>query len=696
MRRFFTKCSFIVAVIFLTYIFVIAAGSVFTQKVFAAEGTHRLVHINLNGELIPTPPAGDMPPIIVGNRTMVPVRHVFEALGAVVDFHEAMQRVIIVFEGNLILLHIGDYNFFFNDTVHSMDIAPQLIGGRTMVPVAFVASTMGFNIRWDDATSTVFLTSAPTADNNTSGWNFDDNPDFSGISVDNSDPIEGESNIQTQIYGITWNESRTQFTISARSNISAVDWHMMADGRLVIDIVNARPALPGVFAINNGFITTIRTGHNIVDGNDVTRVVFDLNATVTYRITMSADRRHIIVTFEPNEITNIAFSTANGIESITITGSTMPIVDVFYLFNPNRLVIDIANARLDFNGAVPANGTLVNALRQAQFDPTTTRIVADLSGAVSHTIEQDITAGTTTIHISRPTHQNIYYDGQSGRITLVRPAGLDIANILEFDQYLQRRYSFILPGDFEHHFGYGTFLVRDGGINNIEIITQNGLTTIAFNTNSIKAFLVEYSAAHIYITPVNPRQKYDFIVIIDPGHGGAQPGAVHHGFRESDLVLDVALMVMEMLNRDGLVKAYTTRYTDVTVPNSQRSAIANDIGDIFISIHFNAFNGIVTGTETLYSIHAEEAGLSLNSRQLAQILQDDMIAELGLNNRGLWTRNDLPMLRDTKIPSALVEIAFMDTLSEAQLIHQPEYRRRAAEAIVRSIYRVMEIYTPPR
>ena len=695
MRKVFVRSG----VFTLIYIIFFAMGGKLSYDAHASE-IGRLVHINLNGEVLPTPAADDMPPVIIGNRTMVPVRHVFEAMGAVVDFHPAMQRVIIIFEGNLILLHLGDYNFFFNDTVLPMDVAPQIINGRTMVPVAFIAHTMGFDVDWDDATSTVFLTT-PQPPDVTNGQVNEVNGDehsIANMSVDNSDPIEGQSNLETQIYNLAWNESRTQFTISARRNISALDWHMLSDGRLVLDVINARPtSLAGVTSINNGFMTTIRTAHNIIDGNNVARIVFDLTSNVVYRIALSADRRHIIVSFEANKVTNISFSVQNGLESLTITGNTVPITDVFYLGNPSRLVVDIAHARLNFDGIVPVLGaTLVDAIWYAQFDAATTRVVLGLNQAVSHRIEENIADGTVTIHISQPTHRNILHDEETGMVTLVRPVGMDMSNVFQFDQYHQRRHSFILPGDFEDHFGYGNLHIRDGSINHIEILTQNGFTTIAFNTETIKTYIVEYSATHIYILPVNPRQIYDFIVIIDPGHGGAQPGAVHHGFRESDLVLDVAMMVMEILNRDGIVKAYITRYSDVTTPNSQRSAMANDVGDIFVSIHFNAFNGIVTGTETLYSIHTAEAELDFNSRDLARILQDDMIEEFGLNNRGLWTRNDLPMLRDTMVPSALIEIAFMDNLAEIQPFHQPEYRRRAAEAIVRSIYRTMEVFSPPR
>ena len=252
----------------------------------------------------------------------------------------------------------------------------------------------------------------------------------------------------------------------------------------------------------------------------------------------------------------------------------------------------------------------------------------------------------------------------------------------------------MLPGDFSDHFGYGEFIIRARSLNMVEILTENNLTTFIFNTTQIMAYDITEDETHIFIRPIHPRERYPFIVLIDPGHGGTAPGATHHGMRESDINLDTANMVMEILAADGIVRAYTTRYTDVTVANSDRAEMANQLADIFVSIHYNAANGRAHGTETLYFVTDAEEGRSFNSRHLAQIIQNQLIAELGSVDRGLRDRPGIIVLNQTRIPSVLVEVGFMDNPEEAARIADPAYRRRAAEAIVRGIYEAMEVYAP--
>ena len=681
----------------------------------------RPITLNLDGEILPE---ADMPPIILDNRTFVPVRHVLEAMGAVVDFHGEHQRIMIAFGDSMIVMHIGQYYFNLDDAVLYMDVAPQIINDRTLVPVSFIANALGFEVYWENETATVYLTApqAPAADypedtppegngddahhNDGNGLivpeAYDGDINFLSLSLDMSPgPIIPETNIQTSVHHVSWNDDRTQFAITAAGRISWADWQMLEDGRLIVDIHNAAADFDiRTHTINNGFISTIRTGQNVFEGVNVARVVFDLTTPVAYSITISEDRQHILVTFEQNTITYISFANTldaqgQARESITISGSTAPAVDVFVLFDPLRLVIDIPNAVLDFDGELNGEGQFVTDMRYSQFDENTVRIVADLSRHPAFTVQ--LAGNTATIHITEPTFRNIHYNVETGTVEFVKPDtefGFDINQILEFEHYLERRYRFVLPGDFSNHFGYGEFIIRHNSIRMVEISTENGMTTFTFNTTQIMAYDITEDEAHIFIRPIHPRQRYSFIVVIDPGHGGAAPGAVHHGMREADINLDTALMVLEMLQADGIVRAYMTRYTDVTVANSARAEMANQVADIFVSIHYNAAHGRAQGTETLYFVTEAEAGRSFNSRSLARIVQDQLIAELGSVDRGLRNRPGIIVLNQTRIPAILVEVGFMDNPEEAARIADPAFRRRAAEAIVRGIYEAMEVYAP--
>ncbi|MCL2235202.1 MAG: N-acetylmuramoyl-L-alanine amidase family protein [Defluviitaleaceae bacterium] len=682
----------------------------------------RIVNLVLNGNALPE---FDMPSFIVENRTFVPVRHVFEAMDADVDFQPEQQRITIAHNQSTIIMHVGDNQFRHDNTMLTMDVAPQIINDRTMVPVSFVAAAIGFDVGWDNDTSTVFLTyngngyngsndepstDTPTDDYSQNDAHYDDldeaqqpeqvepRPNLAHLSIDNSAPISMESNGLTTVNSITWNEHRNQFTITATGRITDVDWYMHEDGRLRVDVLNGRANFsPSTHSINNEFLGLVRTGQNYIHGHSVARVVFDTTTPVIYRVALSYDRRHVVVTFEPKEILNIGFASTyfhNNMETITIRGSVMPQTDIFFLSNPRRLVIDMPNARMATEGDL-VGGHLAQSVRLGQFDSHTARVVVDLSQNVSFRINQDYYNATVEITLTDPTYRNIYFNEETDTIGLRRPNGLDTNQIQRIDEYLQGRYIFVLPGDFSGFFGYGTFMVRQGALDSVEIVTNGGETRLIFNTNRIRAFTLEYTFDSMFMRHVNPREVHPFVVMLDPGHGGRDPGAPHHGMRESDIVLDVALRAYEILNRDGLVQVYLTRGSDVTVANAHRAAMANDVADIFVSVHVNAANRVATGTETLYAIHENEP-TDFNSRDLSRIFQANMVEAFGSNDRGVRYRPRIIVLNSTRIPAALLELEFLDTPLGAQLFSDDNFLQLAAVTIVESIYETMNIWTPPR
>ena len=102
----------------------------------------------------------DTPPQIINARTMVPMRAVFEALGAYVEWNEEAESIIAHTEGgDIIKLIIGSADIYINDNIYTMDIAPQIIDDRTLVPVRFVAVAMGYEVSWDEYERTVLIIS---------------------------------------------------------------------------------------------------------------------------------------------------------------------------------------------------------------------------------------------------------------------------------------------------------------------------------------------------------------------------------------------------------------------------------------------------------------------------------------------------------------------------------------------------------
>lgn len=178
-------------------------------------------------------------------------------------------------------------------------------------------------------------------------------------------------------------------------------------------------------------------------------------------------------------------------------------------------------------------------------------------------------------------------------------------------------------------------------------------------------------------------------IVIDPGHGGTDPGGVGNGLQEKNIVLDVALRFRSLLNADttntsggGSWVTLMTRTTDVFVSLSSRTSFSNNQdADRFMSIHANAFGDPAAhGTETF---SFSDTGTGANLRNLVQA---EMIAAWGLTNRGNKVAN-FAVLRDTVAPAELHELAFITNTIDVLKLGSSTERQKAAVAHLRAIQR---------
>ena len=144
-------------------------------------------------------------------------------------------------------------------------------------------------------------------------------------------------------------------------------------------------------------------------------------------------------------------------------------------------------------------------------------------------------------------------------------------------------------------------------------------------------------------------------IVIDPGHGGSDSGAVYEGRREKDDNLRLALAVGEILENNGADVVYT-RTNDVYNTPFEKAMMGNNANaDYFISFHRNATPtpNSSTGIETLVFRKGSEA------ENIAESINAEL-TELGFNNRGVIERPNLVVLRRTRMPAVLVETGFID------------------------------------
>lgn len=111
------------------------------------------VSIEINGKKV----TDDQPPVIEEGRTLVPIRHVVEALGAKVNWQSASKTVDISLNDMSVNLYIGSTETLVNGKPIIIDVPAKIINGRTMVPIRFVAETFGAEVVWNEETKTVYV-----------------------------------------------------------------------------------------------------------------------------------------------------------------------------------------------------------------------------------------------------------------------------------------------------------------------------------------------------------------------------------------------------------------------------------------------------------------------------------------------------------------------------------------------------------
>jgi N-acetylmuramoyl-L-alanine amidase len=210
-------------------------------------------------------------------------------------------------------------------------------------------------------------------------------------------------------------------------------------------------------------------------------------------------------------------------------------------------------------------------------------------------------------------------------------------------------------------------------------------------------------------------------IVIDPGHGGHDPGVLGKGLNEATLVLDVALRLEKLLQKEPGVEVVLTRRTDVYVPLEERTEIANrQSADLFLSIHANASrNAAAKGIETFFlsfasspeaeAVAAREnsastrdmhqlpdliKAITLNnkldeSRDLAGMVQESLITNLRKSNKEIRSRGvkkaPFVVLIGAAMPSVLTEISFVSNRQELSLLKTPAYKQKIAESLYNAV-----------
>lgn len=367
---------------------------------------------------------------------------------------------------------------------------------------------------------------------------------------------------------------------------------------------------------------------------------------------------------------------------ITIESSDELKFKYFTLTDPNRLVVDIQGATLnqvlkDISSKVLENDPYIKTARVGQFDANTTRIVLDLKTPISPQV-------FTLKPIAEFKHRLVVdlYPRMSSMYAETDPL------MLLLEDYNKGKIS------------------QDGTDKNTPIV--------------VKPPVEKPPTKPVFV------KKNSFIVVLDPGHGGEDPGAVGpSGIKEKDIVLKIARETKKFLDEQGNIKTYLTRNEDVFIPLSVRVAKARKLkADLFISIHADAFSTPNPKGSSVFALSRKGATSSAASFLARTQNEADLIGGVKVKTGDVYldqtildltqtatTNNSLKLgkqvlkelgrvntlhkaqveqagfavLKAPDIPSILVETAFISNPTEEALLRSPAFQRKIAKALASGI-----------
>ncbi len=453
--------------------------------------------------------------------------------------------------------------------------------------------------------------------------------------------------------------------------------------KILIDIRPIRILLLGlavVFSLNAGTVTfASKTFNTVIYGGEQAVTLAEFASKTNSKFTWVAEKKKAVLKYNGHDY---VFTAMNRTVIVDKTAVHIPKLigwDGVNLFIPVSMLKSIFN--LKPSQLKPTDGVKIEKIILSGSDPTTIKILA--SGPVSCDV----------------------IENSASSVTLKLPVGSIPKSIVAS--------GLIKEASLRNNNNHTTITLK---MTKDVVVTPKGIT------NGIKVTFV--SKAKTTTTPAvqvaASVAKKKLVIVIDPGHGGKDPGALgRKGTKEAAMALDVAKRLQALLKAQGH-KVYMTRTSDKYVSLKSRTKFANSKkADLFISIHFNANNSNApSGIETYFlGMHrltyaknvalrenaslkydigenAYDPNATLNdiiatlltnrfqkeSEELAAYIQQKSAAQTKFKDRGL-NQAGFYVLKGCSMPAVLVECGFLTNPTEEKKIRQPAYRQKIASGV---------------
>jgi len=580
------------------------------------------------------PVAFPVPPEVHDGVLLAPVSPLAAAFGASVSRDAASRSVMITSAAGLsVRVTPGDAGATVGLSRMPLPVPPALRGEILLVPAAAVLKALGAFVKVDEATGAVEATS--------------------------------------QVTDVAWHRDNGSLVvkITATGPVVAEPRVLEAPDRLAVDLVHAVSQLSGAgIEIGDPQIVGLRDAQFQVRPY-VTRIVFDLTHPLPYKVTTDPGGVTIVLRETPAEPAGPPAAAPEP--SGPPPQAAPPLVSVAAQPGPAGAPPEpVPEHRAGIASTVSVEPSLPASPAVSGPEPMARPSVPEF------------TDGPDAFHV-----RSVTYDVQNGQGQLTIHASQPMTYLVRRFVYPDRL-AIDLPGGVfvprRQDLEVGSDVVRNVVVSALQL--SPNLTRVVLNLRRETTYTAAFGDGGRSLVVTFGDRARDTprvpTVVIDPGHGGEDVGAIGPtGLHEADVTLSIGRLVADALTRKG-IPVTLTRTDDTAVALEDRPDIAQRSGGIvFVSIHANAALSIaVEGTETYYE--------TPESEPLAALVQDEVVQALGEPDRGVRTA-DFYVIANASMPAILVETAYISNPAEEEKLRDPAVQRRIADAIARGIARFL-------
>lgn len=538
----------------------------------AGQALASTIELHIDGQSV----TKDVSAQVLLGKVFVPLRYVTEKMGGQYIWDSKERLATVNINGSMSTMKTGEPLVRVNKVPRLVDFPSYILDGKFMVSLDAIERIFDVRTSYNKEQSVINIIGKQ--------------PEITDLKINR---LPGEA----------------QVLIVSKKPITGTTKYLPENKQIVVEFKNAVSKIgKDKIEVNDELVKDIRIDSSMLHSK--TTITVSLQKATEHRLEKGPQDTHLILSIQelgrgPANDGNVPNNGPPAVETarlVDISLNSLEDRDQLYfsingqataspvkkLVNPNRLVLDFANTKLDLTSdSIPVNDEVIKQVRVGQFTKDTARVVVDLNKDAKYHFSPDLTGSSFLLQVAKTPNPNWGIPALEGKV-----------------------------------------------------------------------------------------------IVIDPGHGGSDPGAIGPtGVREKDVALGVSQKLYSLLLEAG-AQPIMTRNSDVFVELVTRAQIANNNNaDLFVSIHCNASPSYsAVGTETYSYIYAS----SPEGMKLAKAVQTNLVRNLGLPDRGAKTAN-FSVLRNSKMTSILAELGFISNAREEKLLADPAFQQKAAQALMQGI-----------